>query len=330
MTVGLGKQRILVTGGAGFIGSHLVEALLHRGDEVAVLDNFDPFYDRAIKHGNVRWALRQPGYKLVEGDIRDEPSLETAFSAGPFTCVVHLAALAGVRPSLAKARLYESVNIDGTTALLDASRQAGNPHFVFGSSSSVYGATSNPPFREDDVADRPCSPYAATKRAGEMVCYAYHHLYATDVTCLRFFTVYGPRQRPEMAIHKFARLIDEGRPVQLYGDGCSRRDYTYVDDIVQGVLAAIDSPSGYRTFNLGTTALTRSRRPGQNDRAKLGEAIAGRALAGPTRRRPLHPCRHLRAGTDLSYKPSTPILEGIDHFVAWYRAQPASDDTDGA
>jgi UDP-glucuronate 4-epimerase len=232
-----------------------------------------------------------------------------------------LAARAGVRPSIAEPLLYESVNMLGTIALLEACRRRGCSQLVFGSSSSVYGASSEAPFQEDDVADRPCSPYAATKRAGEMACYSYHHLYGFDVTCLRFFTVYGPSQRPDMAIHKFARLIDQGVPVEFYGDGSSKRDYTYIDDIVQGILAAVDSAAGYRTYNLGTTALTRLDDLAHMIAERLGKPLLIKHLPDQPGDVPLTHADISRANLDLGYKPVTPIAEGLDRFVAWYLDQ---------
>jgi len=212
-------RAVLLTGGAGFIGSHVAEALLARGDRVVVIDNFDTFYDPAIKRRNVAPALTHPRYVLIEGDIRDERTLTRAWAHAPFHGVIHLAARAGVRPSIQEPMLYDDVNVRGTTMMLEFARRHQSGHFVFGSSSSVYGSTSPIPFRESEAADRPSSPYASTKRANELACHAYHHVYGMDIACLRFFTVYGPRQRPEMAIPKFTRLIDAGDEVGLYGDG---------------------------------------------------------------------------------------------------------------
>src|SRR6185503_13270043 len=252
------SAHILVTGGAGFIGSHLTRRLLARGDRVTVLDDFNDFYDPAKKRANVAPFLGGDGYRLVLGDIRDAPLVDRLFAAGRFDAVVHLAARAGVRPSLSEPILYEDVNCIGTLRLLEAARRHGPGIFLFGSSSSVYGINEKVPFAEDDAVDQPISPYATTKRAGELLCYNYHHLYGMRIACLRFFTVYGPRQRPEMAIHKFTDLLWRGRPVTMYGDGGSRRDYTYVDDIVDGLMATLDLAPGFEIVNLGgadTTAL---------------------------------------------------------------------------
>src|SRR5881296_4439288 len=242
---------ILVTGGAGFIGSHLVEALIKEGREVIVLDNFDDFYTPEVKRRNLEPLAGRPGFTKVEGDIRDARLLESVFSGYPVGVVVHLAARAGVRPSIQQPVLYCDVNVNGTAVLLEACRRHGIGKFIFGSSSSVYGNNSKLPFSEKDDVDRPISPYAATKKAGELLCATYHELYGLNVFALRFFTVYGPRQRPEMAIHKFTRLIDEGREVPQFGDGSSRRDYTWIEDIVDGIEGAAARIEGFEVLNLG-------------------------------------------------------------------------------
>src|SRR2546427_853803 len=250
---------ILATGGAGFIGSHLAEALLKEGREVVVLDNFDDFYLPEVKRRNLEHLAGRPGFNLVEGDIRDEALVEKVFTTYPISVVVHLAARAGVRPSIQQPVLYCDVNVRGTTVLLEACRRHGIVNFIFGSSSSVYGNNTKLPFSEKDDVDRPISPYAATKRSGELLCATYHELYRLNVFALRFFTVYGPRQRPEMAIHKFTRLIERGLPVPRFGDGSSRRDYTYISDIINGILRAIARVQGYEIINLGgaqTTSLS--------------------------------------------------------------------------
>jgi UDP-glucuronate 4-epimerase len=244
-------MRILITGAAGFIGSHLAERLCARGDGVVGFDNFDPFYGRAIKEANLAVLRGQPRFSLVEGDIRDEVALGRAFAPRP-DVVVHLAALAGVRPSLAEPARYADVNLTGTQRVIDAAAAHGVRRLVFASSSSVYGLDSQPPFKESDPCLKPLSPYASTKRAGELLLFVAHHLQALDVTCLRFFTVFGPRQRPDLAIHKFARLIAAGRSIELYGDGSSSRDYTFVDDIVDGVVAAVDETAGAETAAVET------------------------------------------------------------------------------
>jgi len=312
-------RRILVTGAAGFIGSRLTSTLLAGGDAVTCLDLFDDFYDPAVKRRNVAPFLAREAYTLVEGDIRDEARLDATFSAGRFDAVVHLAARAGVRPSIAQPMLYQDVNVRGTAAVLEACRRHGVRRVIFGSSSSVYGDNPKVPFSEEDPVERPISPYAATKRAGELLAFTYHHLYQLDVFCLRFFTVYGPGQRPEMAIHRFVREIDAGLPVQMFGDGGTRRDYTYVDDIVQGICGALDRVQGYRIFNLGESRTI--------ELASLIEAI-GKALGKTPRieRQPEQPgdvpvtyADIRRARAELDYRPQVDLPEGLARFVDWYR-----------
>jgi UDP-glucuronate 4-epimerase len=253
---------VLVTGGAGFIGSHLCTLLCTAGQRVICLDNFDDFYDPAIKQANANQLLAEVGSPacliLHHGDIRDHHMLRQLFQDESIDTVIHLAARAGVRPSIEQPLLYSAVNIQGTLNLLECCREFHVKQFLFGSSSSVYGERLQGPFSEDDEVNAPVSPYAATKRAGELLCYTYAHLYQIRVACLRFFTVYGPRQRPDLAIHKFARLMSQGKPLPIYGDGTSQRDYTYVDDIVTGILRAWEwmqrSPSAanlFEIFNLG-------------------------------------------------------------------------------
>lgn len=315
-------MRVLVTGGAGFIGSHACERLLARGDEVTVLDNFNPFYDPARKRAN---AALLAGARLQEGDIRDEALVGRLFAEGRFDAVLHLAAMAGVRPSLADPLLYTDVNVRGTQVLLRQLERRPEVRFVFASSSSVYGANERVPFREDDDIHRPISPYAATKRAGELLCYTHHHLYRTPVACLRYFTVYGPRQRPEMAIHSFVARCLARRPLPFFGDGSTRRDYTYIDDIVDGTLRALDRVRGYALYNLG-----------ESRTISLAELVAaiGRACGVEPilDRQPLQPGDVLvtfadvsRARAELGYDPHTALADGLARFVAWYRARATSD-----
>jgi len=313
---------VLVTGGAGFIGSHLVAALLGGGREVVVLDDFDDFYDPAIKRRNVA-ALAGPGLRVVEGDIRDTALVDRVFSDGRFHSVIHLAARAGVRPSIEQAALYTSVNLDGTTCLLEAARRHRVERFVFGSSSSVYGNNPKVPFAEDDPVDHPVSPYAATKKAGELLCYTHHHLHGLHVACLRFFTVYGPRQRPEMAIHKFTRLLWQGKDVEQYGDGTSARDYTYVSDIVDGILRAWERCRGYRVYNLGG-----SRTVTLSDLlAKIAERLE---VPARVRAMPAQPgdvertwADVSRARQELGWEPRVDLDSGLDLFVEWFRREGA-------
>jgi UDP-glucuronate 4-epimerase len=320
----MSDRNVLVTGGAGFIGSHLCEALLGRGDRVTVIDNLDPYYDPSVKIANLARSSRHPAFEFVKGDIRNTELLDAVFSSrgigrGRFDVVVHLAARAGVRPSLKEPALYDDVNIVGTTRVLQACRDHGVGHIVFGSSSSVYGATSMPPFRESDPAASPSSPYASTKRANELACYAHNHLYGQSISCLRFFTVYGPRQRPEMAIHQFTRLIASGKPVRLFGDGTSRRDYTYVSDIVKGILAAVDRPNGYRIYNLGTTDTTQLRELVTLIGARLGEPVLAEFEPFQSGDVPLTHADISLAATELGYAPQVRIEEGLERFVLWFR-----------
>jgi UDP-glucuronate 4-epimerase len=311
--------RFLVTGAAGFIGSHLCERLVGRGDEVIGLDNFDPFYDPSLKERNVRGLLVSPRFRLVQGDIRDAALLRQLVPGAD--AVVHLAARAGVRPSIRDPGLYQRVNVEGTVTLLEACRAHGVRRFVFASSSSVYGGNTKVPFSEEDRVDEPVSPYAATKRAGELLGFTYAHLFGMTVTCLRFFTVYGPRQRPEMAIHLFTRALWEGKPVTVFGDGTSARDYTFIDDIIQGTMAALDRGQGFRIYNLGE-----SRRVPMRELLALLEKHTGRAAI--VRYMPDQPgdvpvtyADISRARRELDYDPRVGIDEGIARFVAWFRAE---------
>jgi UDP-glucuronate 4-epimerase len=314
-------SRVLVTGAAGFLGSHLVEQLLARGDAVVGVDNFDPFYDRAAKEANLAPARAAPEFRFVEADILNGGS-GLADLLTPETVVVHMAARAGVRPSLRDPALYARVNVEGTVRVLEAMRAAGARRLVFAGSSSVYGDTAPVPFREDSPAVEPISPYAATKRAAELLCRTYAHLHGWRVMVLRFFTVYGPRQRPDLAIHSFTRLIAAGRPVPFFGDGSSERDYTYVDDAIQGVRAAVDWVGGpgaaFEIVNLGEARTTRLDRLVELISAALGRpAVLDRqgAQPGDVRRT----CADVaKARAVLGYRPTTTVEEGIPRFVRWY------------
>lgn len=312
--------RILVTGGAGFIGSQLCERLLARGDSVQVLDNLDPFYDIGLKRKNLELLQRAGGSKFAfqEGDIRDAKACKEALRS--VDGVIHLAALAGVRPSIADPVRYMDVNVSGTQVLMQAIDSKQVP-FVFGSSSSVYGGNTKVPFSEDDAVDRPVSPYAASKKAGEVICHAWHHLHGNAVTCLRFFTVYGPRQRPEMAIHQFARCIVTQKPLPFFGDGESRRDYTYVDDIVSGVVASLDRANGYKIYNLGGSATTSLKELVQAIENALGQKAILNRLPDQPGDVPITFADVSRAERELGYRCTTPVAEGLKKFVAWFRQQ---------
>jgi UDP-glucuronate 4-epimerase len=310
---------ILITGGGGFIGSHLVQALLREGKEVVALDSFDTFYDPAIKRKNLASSIGRPGFTLVEGDIRDEKKVESVFAAHPIGVVVHLAARAGVRPSIEQPLLYSDVNVHGTVVLLEACRRHNVGKFIFGSSSSVYGNNKKVPFSEKDDVEMPVSPYAATKRAGELLCATYHALDRLNVFCLRFFTVYGPRQRPEMAIHKFTRLIDRGQALPRFGDGSTSRDYTFITDIVAGVTRAIERVQGYEIINLGGSRTTRLEELIRMIEARLGKPAVVEA-------QPDQPGDVVTTWADvtkakrlLGYEPKVAIEDGLTQFVDWYR-----------
>ena len=320
MTPLTSNSSILVTGAAGFLGSHLSESLVHAGHRVVGLDSFDNFYDRAIKEQNLSQLRAASTFSLVEGDIRDGATLDSLPS--DVTLVVHLAAKAGVRPSIEDPQLYSSVNVDGTWRLLDWTRQRGIPHFVFASSSSVYGNCDVAPFREDLVVDRPISPYAATKLAGELACHTYHHLHDLSVLALRFFTIYGPRQRPDLAIHKFARLMRAGRSIPMFGDGSTERDYTYIDDILQGILASIDllrrSEPLFEIVNLGE-----SRTVSLHEMIQvLGEEMG---VEPAVDQKPMQPGDVERTYADVSkarallaYEPSVEFRDGVRMFLEWF------------
>jgi UDP-glucuronate 4-epimerase len=326
-----GHARILLTGGAGFIGSHLAEALLRRGAELAVVDNLDTFYSSEWKRANLEEIRRVGSFQFFEDDIRDEAAMRRVFAAARPETVIHLAARAGVRPSIEQPRLYEAVNVAATVNLLELSRELGVKQFVFGSSSSVYGATSRAPFSEDHFELRPISPYAATKLAGELFGHTYAHLYGLPVICLRFFTVYGPRQRPDLAIHKFTALMEAGKPVPVFGDGSTGRDYTNVDDIVSGVLAALDykvkpaaGETPFEVFNLGNShPVTLNELIAQLERATGKKAIRETKPLQPGDV-PLTWADVSKAARLLDYHPATRLEQGLDKFVAWYRSAPAT------
>ena len=308
--------RILITGGAGFIGSHVAERLLARGDELTVLDNFNDFYAPALKQRNA--ALLQ-GARVVAGDIRDRAVVASLFAEGGFDALIHLAAMAGVRPSLLDPLHYEDVNVRGTLVLLEELKRRPGTRMVFASSSSVYGSNARVPFREADEIHHPVSPYAATKRAGELLCYTHHHLDGIPTSCLRFFTVYGPRQRPEMAIAKFTRAVLAGTPIPFFGDGTTRRDYTYVDDIVDGVVAALDRCEGYEIYNLGESQTTSL----QELVSLIGEVCGREPVLD---RQPLQPGDVLVTYADVSkarerlgYRPTTSVRAGLERYLAWVR-----------
>ena len=320
------QRKVLVTGGAGFIGSHLVEKLLSRGDEVVVMDSFNDFYNPSAKRANIKDVLKNPAYTLIEGDIRNDADLTKTFEHGPFDVVVHLAAMAGVRPSMEQPALYMDINLVGTQKVIDKILDQKTPaRLVFGSSSSVYGERAGESFSEADRIDNPLSPYAASKASGELICYAAHHTRGLQVASLRFFTVFGPRQRPDLAIHKFCRLIDSGKPIDVFGDGLSKRDYTYVADIVFGIERAMEFPfSGWEIFNLG-----RSEPVVLNDMIGLIEKHLGKKAIiehkpFQTGDMPYTFANIEKAQRLLGYEASYSFEAGIKNFVDWFVNQKQS------
>jgi UDP-glucuronate 4-epimerase len=312
------KETVLVTGAAGFIASHACEAFLARGYTVVGVDNFDDFYARSWKEQNLK-AIG-PKLKMEEADITDGPRISSIIQKVKPTAVLHLAAMAGVRPSIERPAYYCKVNLEGTTNLLQAAVDVKTvKKFLFASSSSVYGNNPKVPFSEEDDVENPISPYAATKRAGELLCHTYWHLYKLPISCLRFFTVYGPRQRPDLAIHKFARLIDAGKPIPVFGDGSTSRDYTFVADIIAGILAALDRCTQYRIYNLGgSDPVTLSTLI-----SELEKAIGKKAIIT---RKPSQPgdvertfADVSRSNAELGYSPKTPLPIGLKVFAQWLK-----------
>jgi len=323
----MSKKQILVTGGAGFIGSHLVERLLAEGIwQISVVDNFNGFYSPQIKRANIEKYSDSPDFSLYEVDICRRENLRRAFAENKFDAIVHLAAWAGVRPSLENPAIYVQTNVDGTLNLLELAREFGVRQFVFGSSSSVYGNNSKVPFSEEDKISRPISPYAATKAAGELLCHTYAHLYDIRAVCLRFFTVYGARQRPDLAIHKFSRLISENLPVPMFGDGTTRRDYTFIDDIISGVRAAIDyDKSNYEIFNLGESQTIELKHLIELLEINLGKkAVVERREMQPGDV-PITFADISKAKELLDYNPQTKIEDGIPKFIRWFRENRQSE-----
>jgi UDP-glucuronate 4-epimerase len=298
-----------------------VDRLLERGEQVVCLDDFNDFYSPSLKRENIQPHLRDHRYRLIEGDIRDGQLLSNIFEKLKITKVIHLAARAGVRPSLDQPLLYEEVNVRGTIMLLECAKKFKVEQFIFASSSSVYGGSAEVPFKEDQCISKTVSPYAATKYAGELMCYTYHHLYGIPSTCLRFFTVYGPRQRPEMAIHKFTRLMYEGKPIPYFGNGATARDYTYIDDIVQGLVAAIDRPFDFEIFNLGESFVVKL-----SDLIRRMEETSGRKIqldqmAPQPGDVEFTYADISKARNLLGYAPQTSIVKGLTAFFEWFEKE---------
>jgi UDP-glucuronate 4-epimerase len=322
-------SRVVVTGGAGFIGSHLSESLLKDGVDLCVIDNLNHFYPPDWKRENLRHIGVAGSFEFHRLDICAYEAVRSAISEFKPDCIVHLAAYAGVRPSLENPRLYEQVNISGTVNLLEIAREFKIPKFVFGSSSSVYGNSSRAPFREEEVECRPISPYAATKLSGELLCYTYSHLFGIETACLRFFTVFGPRQRPDLAIHKFTAMLEGGVAMPVFGDGSTGRDYTYVDDIVAGIRAAMDcelahsNGAAFDVFNLGNCSPVTL-----NELISKLEDITGHKAIRDPQPTQAGDVSLTWADTNkstrmLGYRPTTPLRLGLEKFVAWYRLTPS-------
>ena len=315
-------MKILITGAAGFIGSHVTERLLMEGHEVVGLDDFNDYYDPAIKRRNIAGAQAMKGFLLIEGDIRDGGLIDKLFRNNRFDTVIHLAARAGVRPSIQNPALYETANVMGLLNLLEAAVAYGKPYFVFASSSSVYGLSRRLPWREDDPVDCPISPYAITKRSGELLCFSYHQTYGLDTCSLRFFTVYGPRQRPEMAIPKFIRAALTDTPITVFGDGTAQRDFTYVHDIVEGVMAAVRNRFANEIINLGgaqtMSVLDLIRMIGEVT-GKTPSILYDQAQAGDV---PLTWADASKALNLLGQSPSTPVRQGLEAQLNWFLQQP--------
>jgi UDP-glucuronate 4-epimerase len=322
--VRLDQKRILLTGGAGFIGSHVGEALVRRGAKLSIVDNLDNFYALSRKRLNLQEIGSAGTYEFFEADVRDIDALRKVAEHVQPEIVIHLAARAGVRPSIEQPALYESVNVAGTVNLLEIAREFKVKRLIFGSSSSVYGITNSVPFCEDDLKTRPISPYAATKLAAELMCYTYTHLYGLTTICLRFFTVYGPRQRPDLAIHKFTALIESGKPIPVYGDGSMGRDYTYVDDIVAGVVASLEYAPGpklpFEVFNLGNSHPVRLAALIAQLEAATGKKALQVRLPDQPGDVPITWANIDKAKRLLGYSPKTSMEQGLRNFVAWYRS----------
>lgn len=309
---------ILVTGAAGFIGSHVCEYYLNLGNNVAGIDNFDPFYPEKFKQFNIQGFKYHQHFQLVRGDIRDRQLLKSVFKSFKPDVVIHLAAKAGVRPSIESIEEYYDVNVNGTLAVLEEMKSANIKKMLFASSSSVYGNNPKLPFSESDPVDNPVSPYASTKKSGELMCHVYSHLYGFDITCLRFFTVYGPRQRPDLAIHKFTRQIDEGKPVPFYGDGSSARDYTFIEDIINGIDSASRNLGGYRLYNLGESKVITLDLMVKTIEDAVGKKAIINKLPMQQGDVNITFADISKAKAEIGYSPKTDFETGVHRFIKWY------------
>jgi len=313
-------MKVFVTGSAGFIGSSLVDRLLEEGHSVVGIDNFNDYYNPNLKRDNIKQAEQNNAFTNIEADICDKDTLEAIFSANSFDAIIHLAARAGVRPSLDQCELYTNVNVLGTLNILDCAKKYNVNKILSASSSSVYGNNEKVPFSETDNVDHPISPYAATKKSGELLCYNYHHLYGLNIACLRFFTVYGPRQRPEMAIHKFTHMIDTNQAIPVFNNGECLRDYTYIDDIINGIMSILHHDNiGYDIINLGNSDTTSTLELIQLIEDALGKKAHLDLM-------PAQPGDVDKTFADIShakekynYSPNYPVKKGIASFIEWYK-----------
>lgn len=313
-------MNILVTGAAGFIGSHVCEHYLNQGFGVIGIDNFDPFYSKNIKKENLKLFINNPQFKFYEADVRDKEFLDKLFSENTVDYVIHLAAKAGVRPSIDSIEEYYDVNVNGTISLLQSMKKNNVTKLIFASSSSIYGNNKKVPFSESDIVDNPISPYAATKKSAELLSHVYAHLYKFDITCLRFFTVYGPRQRPDLAIYKFTRLINEGSPIPFYGDGSTSRDYTFIADIVGGIDCALKNLKGYNIYNLGESNIIKLKTLVQILEKQLGKKAVINQLPLPGGDVNTTFADISKARNEIGYKPVQSFDAGINEFVKWYNS----------
>ncbi|UCE07391.1 MAG: GDP-mannose 4,6-dehydratase [bacterium] len=312
-------MNLLITGGAGFIGSHLIERLLSENHKIICLDNFNDFYNPAIKWKNIKRASQHPNFQLMQGDILDESLLKNIFQQNRFDGIVHLAARAGVRPSVLQSKLYQEVNVSGTLNILEMAKQHQIPKFIMASSSSVYGNNKKVPFSESDPVDNPISPYAATKKACELLSYTYSALYNISVSCLRFFTVYGPRQRPDMAIHKFTKLIAMDQKIPIYGDGNAKRDFTYITDIINGVVISIERCDGYNIYNLGESRVVPLMELIGLIEKYIGKKAKIKWLPPQTGDVVITYADITKARKELGYQPQVDIEDGIQAFIKWFK-----------
>jgi UDP-glucuronate 4-epimerase len=309
---------ILVTGAAGFIGSHVCEYFIEQGHLVVGVDSFDDFYNESIKQLNLTNLNKSDRFQFYKADIRDRLSIKSIFTTNKIDAVIHLAAKAGVRPSISAIDEYYDVNVNGTVSLLEEMKINDVKKMVFASSSSVYGNNSKVPFSESDSVANPISPYAATKKSGELLCHVYSHLYGFDITCLRFFTVYGPRQRPDLAIYKFTKLIDEGKPIPFYGKGSSARDYTYIRDIVNGISCAFRDLNGYKIYNLGESRVIKLKTLVATIENALGKKAVLNKLPVQQGDVEITYADISKAKTEIGYEPKYTFEEGINEFIEWY------------